>query len=306
MRRAGTGRPRAGADRRPACSGRSPTSRAARDARRALLPASARARGRSAARDDLRDGLAPVQRRVRVLEDDLHPRRSAPQLARGERAKSRCRRSGPCRRSAGQPEQQPRERRLAGAGLADEPERLAAPEGERDVVDRADHRPRRAAAEPKWRRGPRTTSGVAPAQTPSRAGPSTRHAAAPRRGKWHSSRGSPTGTGGGTLVDAARPRVGAARMERAAGRERLGERRLARDRGDRPRRRRGRAADRLSSASVYGCAGARSTASAAPLSTIRPAYMTCDVVAEAAATPRSCVISITPSGAPRRGGRAAP
>ena len=49
-----------------------------------------------------------------------------------------------------------------------------------------------------------------------------------------------------------------------------------------------------SSASEYGCAGVPSTASALPLSTIRPAYMTWMSSQKDEARPRSCVIRIIP------------
>ena len=86
--------------------------------------------------DDRADGLARVQRRVRVLEDHLH---LAPQ--RQQRAPVRvwrCRTPSIDDRAAGrleQPRDQARGRGLAAARLADEAERLALVDVERDAVD---------------------------------------------------------------------------------------------------------------------------------------------------------------------------
>ena len=79
--------------------------------------------------------LARVQRRVRVLEDHLH---LAPQ--RHELLARACVTSvaAEAQRAAGrleQPHDRARQRRLAAARLADEAERLALVQGERDVVD---------------------------------------------------------------------------------------------------------------------------------------------------------------------------
>ena len=87
--------------------------------------------------DGVLDGQAGVQRRVRVLEDQLHVaaqplharRRRAPHVLAGE----------PHGAGVGldQTQDQPRQRRFAAAGLADDPEGLSRIDVERDVVDRA-------------------------------------------------------------------------------------------------------------------------------------------------------------------------
>src|SRR5436853_6109436 len=86
----------------------------------------------------LADRHRRVERGVRILEDDLDPPpqlaklplRQAGDLASLELDASSCR--------AHEPEQRPAERRLAAARLADQAEDLAAPDVERDVVDRLD------------------------------------------------------------------------------------------------------------------------------------------------------------------------
>ena len=89
-------------------------------------------------RDDLLDRLALVQRRVRVLEDDLHLAAQPAELAGGDTEEVGRLEMDGARGRLVEPEQQARERRLPRAGLADEPDRLAAVEHERDVVDRLD------------------------------------------------------------------------------------------------------------------------------------------------------------------------
>ena len=88
--------------------------------------------------EDLPDALARVQRRVRVLEDHLHlapVRAQPPPRQRRDVAAAEVHRA---RRRLVQPHEQTAERRLAAAGLADDAERLAAPNLERDAVDRVD------------------------------------------------------------------------------------------------------------------------------------------------------------------------
>ncbi len=82
------------------------------------------------------DRVARVQRRVRVLEDHLHPPAQRPHLAL---AQVRDVGAVEADRAAGrlvQAQQRPADRRLAAARLADEPERLAALDRQRDAVDR--------------------------------------------------------------------------------------------------------------------------------------------------------------------------
>ena len=82
------------------------------------------------------DRVARVQRGVRVLEDHLHPLPQRPQLAlahvRDVGAVEEDRAAG----GLVQAQQRPADRRLAAARLADEPERLAALDRQRDAVDR--------------------------------------------------------------------------------------------------------------------------------------------------------------------------
>ena len=89
--------------------------------------------------DDAMDREAPVERGVRVLEHDLQRPHllavAVVDLRRDRRALELDDRSFVRRR---QPEQQAGQRRLAAARLADEPERLARRQRERDVLDGAD------------------------------------------------------------------------------------------------------------------------------------------------------------------------
>jgi hypothetical protein len=88
--------------------------------------------------DDLRDPLAWVQRGERVLEDHLHVASQRPQVAAaGVRDVLAAERDAALGR-LDQPHERARQRRLAAARLADEPERLALDELERDVVYRVD------------------------------------------------------------------------------------------------------------------------------------------------------------------------
>ncbi len=87
--------------------------------------------------DDLADAHARVQRAHGVLEDHLHP---APQGVHVARAGLGDVGTGEADRAAGrldEPQQRAAQRRLPAAGLANEPERLAAPDLEVDAVDRA-------------------------------------------------------------------------------------------------------------------------------------------------------------------------
>ncbi len=96
----------------------------------------ARARALQRHPDDLADPLARVQRRVRVLEDHLHlAAQRHERAARGVRDVRAAEAHGAARRLE-QAHDRPRQRRLAAARLADEPQRLALDEREGDVVDR--------------------------------------------------------------------------------------------------------------------------------------------------------------------------
>ena len=82
------------------------------------------------------DGHPRVEAGVRVLEDHLHPARAAAQLAcRSSAVEVLPSNSDPPAGRLVQPDDRPAGRALAAAGLADEPERLAAAQRERDAVD---------------------------------------------------------------------------------------------------------------------------------------------------------------------------
>ena len=83
-------------------------------------------------------GVAAVERRVRVLEDDLERAQvvARPLLVPGREELALEQRRA--RRRRDDPEQRPRERRLAAARLADETERLARPDRRADVDERVD------------------------------------------------------------------------------------------------------------------------------------------------------------------------
>ena len=88
--------------------------------------------------DDPPDAVARVERGERVLEDHLHPppQRSHPLGA--EVADVLAVEDDPAGRGLVQAQQRPAERGLAAARLAHQPERLAAPDIERDAVHRLD------------------------------------------------------------------------------------------------------------------------------------------------------------------------
>ncbi len=90
--------------------------------------------------DDVADGHPRVQRRVRVLHDHLHPPPEPPQLAAADLEDVPAVQIGPSRGRRLLAHEQPGERGLAAAGLADQPERLAAAQVEAHPVDRL-HRP---------------------------------------------------------------------------------------------------------------------------------------------------------------------
>ena len=124
--------------------------------------------------DRLRDRHRRVQRRVRILEDDLHPPAHEPAArARDSPVISWPSKSTlpPVARTS--PSSVRPERRLAAARLADEPEHLALAQVERDVVDRAHDAAPRPADEPVERscRGSSSTS----------SGPRTETSERPRR-----------------------------------------------------------------------------------------------------------------------------
>jgi hypothetical protein len=89
-------------------------------------------------REDLGDSLARVERRLRVLEDHLHLATDRRHLAapglRDVGATEADRAGG----HVDQPHERADQRRLPAPGLADDPERLAAVQSERHVVDGVD------------------------------------------------------------------------------------------------------------------------------------------------------------------------
>ena len=88
--------------------------------------------------DDLAHAPARIERRVRVLEDHLQLAPVRPQLAVRERRDVVAAEAQRAARRLEQPDEEPAERRLAAAGLADDAERLAAAHLERHAVDGVD------------------------------------------------------------------------------------------------------------------------------------------------------------------------
>ena len=229
-----------------------------------------------------------------VLEDDLHLAAQPPQLARGDAEEVGRVEVDAARGRLVEPEQQARERGLARAGLAHEPDRLAAVEHERDVVDRLDDAPRTRPAEAEVPTEVVDDDESSPSRADSvreavasvaltaapRTGVALRHLVPDddRRRRLHGAdllraqaggRGSPTAADGeGAAVR--RSRRSAVRRH---GRARRSIRAAPPSRGER---------------------AFPSTASALPLSTIRPAYMTWMSSQKDEARPRSCVIRIIP------------
>src|SRR5439155_24754244 len=85
--------------------------------------------------DRLLDRHRRVERRVRVLEDDLHPAPELAQLALGHVRDLLSLEDDASLARLHEPEQRSAERRLSTPRLTHEPEHLAATELERDVVD---------------------------------------------------------------------------------------------------------------------------------------------------------------------------
>ena len=85
--------------------------------------------------DHASDRVARVQRGVRILEDHLHPLAQRPQLAFAEVRDVRAVEDDLAAGRLVQAQEGAADRRLAAPGLADEPERLAALDPERDAVD---------------------------------------------------------------------------------------------------------------------------------------------------------------------------
>ncbi len=95
--------------------------------------------------DDGAGGEARIERRVGVLEHDLHAAAMLPHLRRREARDVDAAEHDAARRRLDELEHQAADRGLAAARFADEPERLPAPDREADAVDRLHH----AAAAPQ-------------------------------------------------------------------------------------------------------------------------------------------------------------
>ena len=101
--------------------------------------------------DDRADAHPRIQRRVRILEDDLEVPARAAQFAGRELPDVQLLEPDLARRRLDQPQHAPPGRRLAAPGLADEAERLAGRDGEAHVVD-GPHRRRLAEQRPARRK----------------------------------------------------------------------------------------------------------------------------------------------------------
>ena len=122
-------------------------------------------------------GVARVERRVRVLEDDLHPAPVGPEGGAREAGDVPAVEQDRSRRGVDEPQQQPAHGGLAAARLADQPERLAAPDDEVHAVHGLDlgDRPLEHAALDRERLGE-------PAQLHERRRPSAPARRCPRAG----------------------------------------------------------------------------------------------------------------------------
>ena len=87
---------------------------------------------------DLGHALARVERRLRILEDHLHLAPDRLQLAASGSGDVLSAEADRARGRVDQPHQRADQRRLAASGLADDAERLALVQCERDVVDGVD------------------------------------------------------------------------------------------------------------------------------------------------------------------------
>ena len=88
--------------------------------------------------DDVADGHPRVERRVRILEDDLHLPADLAHLAALEARDVAAVEEDLARRGLRQLDQRARQGRLAAARLADEAERLSGLDGQVDAVDGVD------------------------------------------------------------------------------------------------------------------------------------------------------------------------
>ena len=228
--------------------------------------------------DDLPARHARVERRVRILEHHVHVAAQRPQRAAREVRDVRAVQPDRAVGRRDEPHDAVRDRALAAAGLADEPERARRA---RSRTTRRRPRARRPFA-PKPRTGKcltrPSTSSTGCVASPLRALDGSR-----RRGGAARSRAARA-----PASARARRRAGSAARTRSAVRQ-LGERRHAARDLLQPARRRGRGTA-PSRPIVYGCCGRANRSCTGASSTLRPAYMTSTRSAMSATTPRLCVI----------------
>ena len=240
--------------------------------------------------DDVAARQPRVERRVRVLEDDVHLAAERPQLApRQVRDVATLQPDGAGGRLE-QPDDAVADGRLAAPGLPDEPEHLARRDREADAVDGV----HRAAAAEEVRPAVKC---LTRSTTSSVGGP-------PRCRGWGHAPSIRSRDGSTRRGAARRPRAGAAPPS-ASGRRRAGSgrrtRRPSTARRGTGRGRGSRAAAACRSAPpgrgiapispiVYGCCGRANSSSTGASSTFRPAYITSTSSAMSATTPRLCVM----------------
>src|SRR3954453_12105477 len=263
--------------------------------------------------DDLPDGLARVQRRVRILEDHLHLTAQRTEVAlRQVRDVAAVEDDLPGRRLE-QAHDQPRRRRLPPPGLADDAEGLPLVDVERHVLDRVHDRVRarehallhgevlrqvleldeRRAGVIDVARGRGGGLGHALASSVSVMRPF--HSCCLRsNGRWHASGWPPAGaTSGGRSLSHGSNRYGQRGWNAQPGGGVTSEggdptigtsfaslRSIVGIDSRRPQ--------------VYGCCAPAKMSADAPYSIARPAYMTSTEFAVSATTPRSCVTRMTP------------
>src|SRR4051794_13465720 len=244
--------------------------------------------------DDGADGVARIQGRVGVLEDDLDVAAQRAERTRREVGDVRALEGDAAGRGLGEPRDQPAHRRLAAAALADHPQRLPAAHAEVDAVDRlhGPHLPAQQALRdrevlPQARDGEQVLGG-SPAPGRCRGLGRDAHSLGATsslkirrrspRSRWHGTRGP--GGGGSSWGTRVAPSPSAGGWEGPGGWKaqplgtliRLGGLPLiGTSRSSRSRSIRG---TELSSPQVYGCSGARNTVSLLPYPTPLPPNMT--------------------------------
>src|SRR5215210_1937815 len=264
------------------------------------------------------DRVARVQRRVRILEDHLHPAPERAQLALVERRDVLAVEGDPSGGRLVQAEDCAADGRLPAARLAHEPERLAALDVERDAVDRLDVADVPVEDEPALDREPdldvvERDQGAVSAPLRGHAGFAVvpgvfavlpHLATAASRDFCHSSAG--TGLKQATLWPGSICSSGGtswrdcstSKRHRGANGQACGAYSMSRGAPSIGWSAVFRAASRRgtlwSRPSVYGWRGRAKTCSALPVSMNMPAYITLTRSHMPATTPRSCVIRISP------------